>query len=82
MKREMPSFLFLIAIGLILFFTYAAFVIGMNVHDTIAVNRSVMSNLGDATLSFASDNRDVLTIAAIVLVAVGFLVRRPGHARS
>lgn len=82
MKREMPSFLFLVAMGLLMFFIYAAFVIGMDVRETIAVNRSVMSSVVEAAVKFGNDHRDLILAAVVILVAAKFFRGTPKQARS
>jgi hypothetical protein len=81
-KQEMPTLLFLVAIGLLLFFIYAVFAIGMDLRETIATNRSTMSNLSDAGLRFLIDNKFILAGAAVVLVIVKLFAGSPGPARS
>jgi hypothetical protein len=82
MKKEMPTLLFLVGLGLLLFFLYAVFTIGMDLRETIATNRSTMANLSDAGLRFLSDNKIILAGAAAVLVVVKLFIGAPGPARS
>jgi len=82
MKREMPSFLFMVMVGLVMFFVYAVFVIGMDVHNMIAVHTTWMSSFGTATLDFATENRDLLLGTAAVLLIIRILTHSPhGKAR-
>lgn len=81
-KQEMPTLLFLVAIGLLLFFLYAVFSIVMDLRETIATNRSTISNLSTAGLRFLSDNKLILAGAAAILVVVKIFVGSPGPARS
>ena len=82
MKKEMPTLLFLVGIGLLLLFLYAVFTIGMDLRETIATNRSTMANLSNAGLRFFSDNKIILAGAAAVLVVVKLFIGAPGAARS
>jgi len=81
-RKEMPTLLFLVSIGLLLFFLYAVFSIGMDLHQTIATNRSNVSNLSTAALRFLDDNKVMLAVAAAILVVVKLFAGAPGPARS
>lgn len=82
MKKEMPTLLFLVGLGLLLLFLYAVFTVGMDLRQTIVTNRSTMANLSDAVLRFLDDNKIILGGAAAVLVIVKLFARAPGPARS
>ena len=82
MKKEMPTVMFLVGIGLLVFFLYAVFSVGMDLRETIATNRSTVGILSDAVLRFISDNRIILAVAAGVLVIVKLFSSSPGPARS
>jgi hypothetical protein len=78
MKKEMPILLFLVGLGLLLFFIYAAVSIGF---DAVAFHRSNMSALVDSVLGFLGDNKIILSVAVAVLVVVRLFVRTPRQAR-
>jgi len=80
-KEEMPTMLFLVGLGLLLFFIYAVFSIGMDVHQTISANRSTVSLFADSCLRFVSDNKLVFGLAAAVLVVLKLFVGTPRTAR-
>jgi hypothetical protein len=80
-KREMPTALFLVGLGLLLFFIYAVFTIGMNVHETISANQSTVGLFIDSCMRFVSDNKLVLALAAAILVVVKLFVGSPRAAR-
>lgn len=80
-NKEMPTMLFLVGLGLLLFFIYAALVIGMNLHTTLAANRSTVSLFVNSCLQFVSDNRLILAVAAAILIVVRLFVRSPRAAR-
>ena len=82
MKREMPTLMFVIGMGLLLFFVYAAFAIGLDVRNVIATHRSNMSAVVDAGVRFVVDNRIILAGAAAVLILVKLLSGSTGPARS
>ncbi len=82
MKKEMPTLLFLVGIGLLLLFFYAVFTIGMDLREAVATNRSTVANLSGAGLRFLSDNKIILAGAAAVLVIVKLFAGAPGPARS
>ncbi len=82
MKKEMPTLLFLVGIGLLVFFLYAVFSVGMDIRTTIATNRSTVATLSDAALRFISDNKIILAIAAGVLIILKLFSSSPGPARS
>jgi hypothetical protein len=81
-RKEMPTLFFLVGIGLFLLFLYAVFSIGMDLRETIATNRSTMSNLSNAGLRFLDDKKIILAVAAAVLVVVKLFSGAPGTARS
>ena len=80
-KREMPTALFLVGLGLLLFFIYAVFTIGMNVHQTISANQSTVALFVDSCMRFVSDNKLVLALAAAILVVVKLFIGTPRAAR-
>ena len=80
-KREMPTALFLVGLGLLLFFIYAVFTIGMNVHQTISANQSTVGLFVDSCMRFVSDNKLVLALAAAILVVVKLFIGTPRAAR-
>ncbi len=80
-KTQMPTALFLVALGLLLFFIYAVFTIGMNVHETISANQSTVSLFVDSCLRFVSDNKLVLALAAAIVVVVKLFIGTPRAAR-
>lgn len=80
-KKEMPTVLFLVALGLLLFFLYAVFSVGMNLHDTISANRSTVSLFADSCVRFVSDNKLILALAAAIVVVVKMFLGSPRAAR-
>jgi hypothetical protein len=81
-RKEMPTLLFLVGMGLLLFFLYAAFSIGMDLRETIATNRSTVASFSGAGLRFLDDNKVILGVAAAILVVVKLFAGAPGPARS
>ena len=82
MKKQMPMLLILVGIGLLVFFLYAVFTVGMDLRDTVSANRGTVASLSDAALRFFSDNKIFLAIAAAVVVVVKLFMSSPGPARS
>ena len=80
-KKEMPTVLFLVALGLLLFFIYAVFAVSMNLHETISANQSTVSMFTNSCLRFVSDNKLILALAAAVVIVVKLFVGSPRAAR-
>jgi hypothetical protein len=80
-KKEMPTVLFLVGFGLLLFFIYAVFAVGVNLHDTISANRSTVSVFTDSCLRFVSDNKLIFALAAAIIVVVKLFLGSPRAAR-
>jgi len=80
-KKEMPTMLFLVGLGLLLFFIYAVFTVGLNVHQTISANRSTVALFADSCLQFVSDNKLIFALAAAIVVVVKLFVGTPRAAR-
>ena len=81
MKKEMPTLLFLVGIGLLLFFIYAVFSVTMDLRETVSANRSTVSLFVDSCARFVSNNRVVLAVAAAIVIVVKLLVGAPRTAR-
>jgi hypothetical protein len=78
MKKEMPILLFLVGLGLLLFFVYAAVSLGF---DAVSLHRGNISTLVDSALGFLTNNKIIVLVAVAVLVVVRLFVRTPRQAR-
>lgn len=78
MKKEMPILLFLVGLGLLLFFVYAAVTLGF---DAISLHRNNVPTLLDSALGFVADNKLMVLGAVAVLVVVRLFMRTPRQAR-
>jgi uncharacterized membrane protein (UPF0136 family) len=81
-KRGMPTALFLVAFGLLLFFIYALVSVGVDFHLMVASNRSNAALFADSVMRFVSDNKYVFAGAAAVLIIIKIFSKPPRTVRS
>ncbi len=81
MKRDISTFLYVVGIGLLLFFIYAAISVGWTAKNALAVHRSDLANFGAAVVSFLVRNIDIVTVAVTVLIIARLFARAPGPLR-